>query len=62
MHGLIETVRAAGRHKTRDELFEAWVDTYDDEERRLQAMGLRRPWVEAALDAAGTVDRARTNG
>ena len=36
--GLIETMRAAGRHKSRDELFEAWVDTYEDDERRLQAM------------------------
>ena len=50
---LIETMRAAGRHKTRDELFEAWVDTYEDEERRLQAMDLCRPCTEAVLDAAG---------
>ena len=51
--GLIETMRAAGRHRTRAELFEAWVDTYKDEERRLQAMDLCRSCTEAVLDAAG---------
>ncbi len=52
--GLIVTMQAAGEHKTRDELFQVWLDTYeDDEEGRLQALGLCRPCVEAVLDAAG---------
>ena len=50
--GLIDTIRAAGEHKTRDELFEAWLDTYEDEAERLQAMDLCRPCTEAVLDAA----------
>ncbi len=51
--GLIETMQAAGEHKTRDELFEAWLDTYEDEEERFRALDLCRPCTEAVLDAAG---------
>ena len=47
-------MQAAGEHKTRDELFQVWLDTYEnDEEARLQALDLCRPCVEAVLDAAG---------
>ena len=53
MGELIVTMKAAGRHKTRDELFEAWVDTYDDEGERLEAMDLCRACTEAVLAAAG---------
>ncbi len=51
--GLIETMQAAGERKTRDELFEVWLDTYEVETERVQVMDLCRPCVEAVLDAAG---------
>ena len=51
---LIETMRAAARHKRGDELFGAWADTYEDAGPRLQAMDLCRPCAEAVVDAAWT--------
>ena len=46
-------MQAAGEQKPRDELFQVWLDTYDDEQERVQALDLCRPCVEAVLDAAG---------
>ena len=51
---LIETMQTDGEHKTRDELFQVWLDTHeDDEEGRLQPLDLCRPCVEAVLDTVG---------